>query len=588
MSRLGIISNKVSQISVNNLSWQYDGRSKNAISNISFKIEKGEFILILGSSGSGKSTLALCLNGLIPQEMPGKFSGEVRIEGLLTNKTSLSQLTQKVGVIFQDPESQIAMLKVEDDVAFGLENRITPLDEMNIRVKESLKSVGLLENKDDITSNLSGGMKQKLSLASMLASLPDILIFDEPTSNLDPKSSQDLYDLMHQFKKLEKYTILIIEHKLDGLMDIVDRVLLLNPNGTLLADGNPRDVLKKHISKIKEYGIWIPTVFWTGMKIKDKYKEQDIQIEQLPLTIDEAVNTFKPFIKSYSSKKEKKIRNKKIKKREYKKVNQLEIKNLSFAYTDEKYILKNISFSVDKGDFLAIVGPNGSGKTTLSKILIGILKATSGTAFLNGKDILSIDPIEISKKMGFVFQNPEHQFLSDTVFNEVALALRLTNKPEDFIEKRVNDILKQFELIEFKEKNPFSLSQGQKRRLSVATMLLWDQDILIFDEPTFGQDFKNSQQMWNILRDLNGIGKTIIVITHDMGFVSELTEKVILLFEGEIKFFGNTFDLFQKNKLLLNSNLIEPIPTTLARKLKISFKNKVFPTTVDEFLYLIN
>jgi energy-coupling factor transport system ATP-binding protein len=578
----------VSQISVNNLSWQYDGRSRPAISNISFDVEKGEFILILGSSGSGKSTLALCLNGLIPQEMPGKFSGEVKIESLLTNKASLSQLTQKVGIIFQDPESQIAMLKVEDDVAFGLENRLIPLDEMKIRVKESLKSVGLLENKDDITSNLSGGMKQKLSLASMLAPMPDILIFDEPTSNLDPKSTQDLYDLMRQFKRLGKYTILAIEHKLDGLMDIVNRVLLLNPDGTLLANGNPRDVLKKHISKIKEYGIWIPSVFWIAVKIEEKYKEQNIQIEPLPLTIDEAVNTFKPLIKSYSGEQEKEIRNKKRKKREYKKVNQLEIKDLSFAYTDEKYVLKNLSFSVDKGDFLAIVGPNGSGKTTLAKILIGILKATSGTVFLNGKDILSIDPVEISKKMGFVFQNPEHQFLSDFVFNEVALSLRLADKPEDFIEKKVNDVLKQFELIEFKEKNPFSLSQGQKRRLSVATMLLWDQDILIFDEPTFGQDFKNSQQMWNILRDLNSIGKTIIVITHDMGFVSELTEKVILLFEGEAKFFGNTFDLFQKRELLLNNNLMEPIPTTLARKLKISFKNKVFPTTIDEFLYLIN
>ncbi|GAH96428.1 unnamed protein product [marine sediment metagenome] len=261
---------------------------------------------------------------------------------------------------------------------------------------------------------------------------------------------------------------------------------------------------------------------------------------------------------------------------------------MSFAYTDEKYVLKNLSFSVDKGDFLAIVGPNGSGKTTLAKILIGILKATSGTVFLHGKDILSINPVEISEEMGFVFQNPEHQFLSDTVFNEVALSLRLTDKPEDFIEKRVNDILKQFELIEFKEKNPFSLSQGQKRRLSVTTMLLWDQGILIFDEPTFGQDFKNSQQMWDILRELNSIGKTIIVITHDMGFVSELTEKVILLFEGEIKFFGNTFDLFQKKELLLNSNLMESIPTTLARKLKISFKYGVLPTTIDEFLYLIN
>ena len=578
----------MSQISVNNLSWQYDGRSKPAISNISFDVEKGEFILILGSSGSGKSTLALCLNGLIPQEMHGKFSGEVRIEGLPTDKTSLSQLTQKVGVIFQDPESQIAMLKVEDDVAFGLENRLIPLDEMKIRVKESLNNVGLLEYKDDITSNLSGGMKQKLSLASMLAPLPDILIFDEPTSNLDPKSSQDLYDLMHQFKRLEKYTILAIEHKLDGLMDIVNRVLLLNPDGTLLADGNPRDVFKKHFSKIKEYGIWIPTVFWIGMKIEEKYKEQNIQIEPLPLTINEAVNTFKPLLKFSSNEKDKEIRNKKIKKRKCKKINQLEIRDLSFAYTDEKCVLKNLSFSVDKGDFLAIVGPNGSGKTTLAKILIGILKATSGTVFLHGKDILSINPVEISEEMGFVFQNPEHQFLSDTVFNEVALSLRLTDKPEYFIEKRVNDILKQFELIEFKEKNPFSLSQGQKRRLSVTTMLLWDQDILIFDEPTFGQDFKNSQQMWDILRRLNSIGKTIIVITHDMGFVSELTEKVILLFEGEIKFFGNTFDLFQKKELLLNSNLMESIPTTLARKLKISFKDDILPTTIDEFLYLIN
>ncbi len=580
----------MSQISVNNLTWQYDGRSRPAISNISFDVERGEFILILGSSGSGKSTLALCLNGLIPQEMSGKFSGKVKIEGLPTDTFPLSQLTQKVGVIFQDPESQIAMLKVEDDVAFGLENRLILLDEMKIRVKESLKSVGLLENKDDITSNLSGGMKQKLSLASMLAPMPDILVFDEPTSNLDPKSTQDLFNMIHKLKQSEKYTLLTVEHKLDYLMDMVDRVLLLNPDGTLLADSNPRNILKKHFLRIKEYGIWVPTVFWIGIKLKDRLKEKDISIEP-PLTIDEAANKFKLLLKDIKDDEiniGKKVNVKEKKESQDKKFKQIEVKDLNFAYTNKKYVLKNISFAVNKGDFLAIVGPNGSGKTTLVKILTGLLKPSFGTISLYGKNILAIDPVEISKKMGFVFQNPEHQFLSDTVYNEIALSLRLANKSEDFIKKKVNDLLKQFELIELKEKNPFSLSQGQKRRLSVATMLLWDQDILIFDEPTFGQDFKNSQQMWNILKELNSMGKTIIVITHDMSFVSELTEKVVLLFEGEIKYFGNTFDLFQKRGLLLNSNLMEPLPTTLARKLKISFKDGVFPTTIDEFLYLIN
>jgi len=580
----------MSQISVNNLTWQYDGRLTPAISNISFEVERGGFILILGSSGSGKSTLALCLNGLIPQEMTGKFSGEVRIEGLLTNKASLSQLTQKVGVIFQDPESQIAMLKVEDDVAFGLENRLVPLNEMKKWVKKSLKSVGLLENKDDITSNLSGGMKQKLSLASMLAPMPDILVFDEPTSNLDPKSTQDLFNMIHKLKQSGKYTLLTVEHKLDYLMDIVDRVLLLNPDGTLLADSNPRNILKKHFLRIKEYGIWVPTVFWIGIKLKDRLKEKDISIEP-PLTIDEAANKFKLLLKDIKDDEiniGKKVNVKEKKESQDKKFKQIEVKDLNFAYTNKKYVLKNISFAVNNGDFLAIVGPNGSGKTTLVKILTGLLKPSSGTISLYGKNILTIDPVEIPKKMGFVFQNPEHQFLSDTVYNEIALSLRLANKSEDFIKKKVNNLLKQFELIELKEKNPFSLSQGQKRRLSVATMLLWDQDILIFDEPTFGQDFKNSQQMWNILKELNSMGKTIIVITHDMSFVSELTEKVVLLFEGEIKYLGNTFDLFQKRGLLLNSNLMEPLPTTLARKLKISFKDGVFPTTIDEFLYLIN
>jgi len=587
----------MSQISVNNLTWQYDGRLKPAISNISFEVEKGEFILILGSSGSGKSTLVLCLNGLIPQEMTGKFSGKIKIEGLPTDTFPLSQLTQKVGVIFQDPESQIAMLKVEDDVAFGLENRLVPLKKIKKRVKESLTSVGLLEFKDEITSDLSGGMKQKLSLASMLAPLPNILVFDEPTSNLDPKSTKDLFDLIHRLNQSGKYTMLTIEHKLDGLMDMVNRVLVLNPDGTLLANGNPRNVLKKHFLKIKEYGMWIPTVFWIGIKLKDKLKEKDNSIEP-PLTIDEAANKFKVLLKDIKDTKikigkkvdakEKRESQDKKDKNEYKKFNQIEVKDLNFAYTNKKYVLKNLSFSVDEGDFLAIVGPNGSGKTTLAKILTGLLKPSSGTISLYDKNILTIDPLEISKKMGFVFQNPEHQFLSDTVYNEIALSLQLANKSEDFIKKKVNDLLKQFELIEFKENNPFSLSQGQKRRLSVATMLLWDQDILIFDEPTYGQDFKNSQQMWNILRDLNSAGKTIIVITHDMNFVSELTEKVILLFEGEIRFFGNTNELFQKTELLSDYYLMEPIVTTLARILKLNFKDGSFPTTIDEFLYLIN
>jgi len=424
----------------------------------------------------------------------------------------------------------------------------------------------------------------------MLAPMPDILVFDEPTSNLDPKSTQDLFNMIHKLKQSGKYTLLTVEHKLDYLMDIVDRVLLLNPDGTLLADSNPRNILKKHFLRIKEYGIWVPTVFWIGIKLKDRLKEKDISIEP-PLTIDEAANKFKLLLKDIKDDEiniGKKVNVKEKKESQDKKFKQIEVKDLNFAYTNKKYVLKNISFAVNNGDFLAIVGPNGSGKTTLVKILTGLLKPSSGTISLYGKNILTIDPVEIPKKMGFVFQNPEHQFLSDTVYNEIALSLRLANKSEDFIKKKVNNLLKQFELIELKEKNPFSLSQGQKRRLSVATMLLWDQDILIFDEPTFGQDFKNSQQMWNILKELNSMGKTIIVITHDMSFVSELTEKVVLLFEGEIKYLGNTFDLFQKRGLLLNSNLMEPLPTTLARKLKISFKDGVFPTTIDEFLYLIN
>ncbi|MCD6254961.1 MAG: ATP-binding cassette domain-containing protein [Deltaproteobacteria bacterium] len=549
-------------IDVKNLSFWYMDSSRPALNNVNLKINAGETTLILGPSGCGKSTLALCLNGIIPHRIQGRMEGEVIVDGMNTKERPLHELTQKVGIVFQDPETQFCTLYVEDEVAFGPENLCFPREEIDKRVSESLKKVHLLKYRKTRLDRLSGGEKQRVALASMLAMNPKIMIFDEPTSNLDPASTVEVFSMIREMSEDPEKTIILIEHKVDEIIDIVDKMIVMNSEGKVVDIGPPRKIIGKILERVEELGIWLPQISKLAAMISHRF--EGIRRERIPLTIEEGIEFLETLNVIH------KLRGKK--RREERRIldgeEAISVKDLSFTYPDGTTALKGISLKVAKGDFLALVGGNGSGKTTLALCMIGAFRIPKGKVFLNGRDITSMTRYEIAKEVGYVFQYPEHQFVENKVYDEVAFSLRVRRVGEEEVRERVMNILRVFSLERYIEANPFSLSQGEKRRLSVATMLVVEPDILILDEPTFGQDERNSRYIMQLLRKLNEQGKTIIMITHDMKLVAKYAKSVAVMLDGKIIYEGTVDELFENPQIMERAKLLRPPLIQLSIKIR--------------------
>jgi energy-coupling factor transporter ATP-binding protein EcfA2 len=533
---------------------------------LDFAVERGETILILGPSGCGKSTLTLCLNGLIPHTIGGEMTGQVFIAERSTRETSVGELARQVGIVFQDPESQFCTLMVEDEVAFGLENLGLPRGRMGERIEAALAQVGLAGERPTRLDRLSGGMKQRLALACLLAMQPQILALDEPTSNLDPRGTREFFPRLEGLR--QRHTILIIEHKLDALIHLVDRVLILSPQGTLLAQGEPRQVFAEEALRLEEYGIWLPQVTELA---------QRLGITPLPLTVDEAVQALAG--RPYDSRAVMRERAAAALPRRP----AIEVNDLDFTYPDGTLALQGASLTVAEGDFFALLGPNGSGKTTLANHIISILHPPPRRVRVLGRDVTEMSTYELTQAVGYVFQNPEHQFVADTVYDEMAYSLRVRGVEEEAIKEQVEPLLAEFGLMLYTKMNPFALSQGQKRRLSVATMLAVGQRILILDEPTFGQDRLTAQRLMKRLQALNAAGVTVIIITHDMRLVAEYARQVAVLLDGRVVYQGTVTDLYRDEGLLATASLAPPPLYELSRRLKGT--DPTFPDlmTVDEF-----
>lgn len=529
-------------------------------------VERGETILILGPSGCGKSTLTLCLNGLIPHTIGGEMTGQVFIAGRSTRQTSVGELARQVGIVFQDPESQFCTLTVEDEVAFGLENLRLPRERMGERIAAALAQVGLAGERATRLDRLSAGMKQRLALGCLLAMQPQILVLDEPTSNLDPQGTREFFPTLEGLRR--HHTILIIEHKLDELIHLVDRVLILSPGGTILAQGEPRQVFAEEAHRLEEHGIWLPQVAELA---------QRLGIAPLPLTVDEAVEalTGRPYDSPAVMRGRATVA---LPRRPA-----IEVKDLDFTYPNGTVALRGASLTVAEGDFFALLGPNGSGKTTLANHIINILHPLPERVKVLGCDVTEVSTYELTQAVGYVFQNPEHQFVADTVYDEMAYSLRVRGVEEEAIRERVKPLLAEFGLMPYARINPFALSQGQKRRLSVATMLTIGQEILILDEPTFGQDRLTAQRLMERLQALNTVGVTVIIITHDMRLVAEYARQVAVLLEGRVVYQGTGKDLYRDEGLLARTGLAPPPLYELSRRLKVV--DSTFPElmTVDEF-----
>ena len=535
-------------ISFNQFTFQYDAQAEATLKDISFDIVKGEKVLILGPSGSGKSTLAQCLNGIIPNIHKGQAKGQVRIDGQDIFKQSIYDKSQSVSTVLQDPDGQFIGLTVAEDLAFALENDCADQSEMKDKVAlwaERLDLTSLLNHRPQ---DLSGGQKQRVSLAGVLIDESPILLFDEPLANLDPKSGQETIDLIDKIHKEVGATTIIIEHRLeDVLYRPVDRILLVN-DGTLLFNGSPDELLSSTL--LLENGIreplYVTVLRQLGFDTRDAQNLSQLDALDLSdLVLPDRVLKDKRDSSSESI---------------------LKVEGLSVSYGDNPAIIDDMSFSLKKGERLAIVGKNGAGKSTLAKALCGFVPS-QGKLTYKGQDISQDSITERSERIGFVLQNPNQMISQTMIFDEVALGLRLRGIEETEVEERVHEVLKTCGLYSFRKWPISALSFGQKKRVTIASILVLKPEIIILDEPTAGQDYKTYTDIMNFLDSLQKQGHTIVMITHDMQLMLEYSDRCLVVVEGKIIADDNPVTILNQKDLLESANLNQTSLYTLGQKL---------------------
>lgn len=535
-------------ISFNQFTFQYDAQAEATLKDISFDIAKGEKVLILGPSGSGKSTLAQCLNGIIPNIHKGQAQGQVRIDGQDIFKQSIYDKSQLVSTVLQDPDGQFIGLTVAEDLAFALENDCADQSEMKDKVAlwaERLDLTSLLNHRPQ---DLSGGQKQRVSLAGVLIDESPILLFDEPLANLDPKSGQETIDLIDKIHKEVGATTIIIEHRLeDVLYRPVDRILLVN-DGELLFNGSPDELLSSTL--LLENGIREPLYVTVLRQFGfDTRSAQNLsQLDALDLSdlaLPDRVLKDKKDSSSDSI---------------------LKVERLSVSYGDNPAIIEDLSFSLKKGERLAIVGKNGAGKSTLAKALCGFVPS-QGKLTYKGQDISQDSIAGRSERIGFVLQNPNQMISQTMIFDEVALGLRLRGIEEAEVEERVHEVLKTCGLYSFRKWPISALSFGQKKRVTIASILVLKPEIIILDEPTAGQDYKTYTDIMNFLDSLQKQGHTIVMITHDMQLMLEYSDRCLVVVEGKVIADDKPVTILNQKDLLESANLKQTSLYTLGQKL---------------------
>ena len=535
-------------ISFNHFTFQYDAQAEATLKDISFDIAKGEKVLILGPSGSGKSTLAQCLNGIIPNIHKGQAQGQVRIDGQDIFKQSIYDKSQLVSTVLQDPDGQFIGLTVAEDLAFALENDCADQSEMKDKVAlwaERLDLTSLLNHRPQ---DLSGGQKQRVSLAGVLIDESPILLFDEPLANLDPKSGQETIDLIDKIHKEVGATTIIIEHRLeDVLYRPVDRILLVN-EGELIFNGSPDELLSSTL--LLENGIREPLYVTVLRQLGfDTRSAQNLsQLDALDLSdlaLPDRVLKDKKDSSSDSI---------------------LKVEGLSVSYGDNPAIIEDLSFSLKKGERLAIVGKNGAGKSTLAKALCGFVPS-QGKLTYKGQDISQDSIAGRSERIGFVLQNPNQMISQTMIFDEVALGLRLRGIEEAEVEERVHEVLKTCGLYSFRKWPISALSFGQKKRVTIASILVLKPEIIILDEPTAGQDYKTYTDIMTFLDSLQKQGHTIVMITHDMQLMLEYSDRCLVVVEGKVIADDNPVTILNQKGLLESANLKQTSLYTLGQKL---------------------
>ena len=568
-------------IEVENLTVTYKEVQKPTLKNISFTINRGEVTLILGPSGSGKTTLTRCLNGLIPYSYPAKIEGHIRVAGLDPQQEPLHKISLKVGTVLQNPENQFVGLTVEEDVAFGLENLMVPREKMIQIIDDSLKKVGMLEFKPRVPQELSGGEKQKVAIAGVLAMAPEILIFDEPLANLDPMSADSvLYTINEMNEKYDK-TVLIVEHRFEEVLTHLTRLnkVLVIGKGTLRYDGGPEELIRKNADLLTEIGVRLP--LYSEIVYKAKKKKEELKDIPIPVSLDEAVALIKRLIFQKSSKfeevptEERKMQDN---------IPAISLKNVSFKYPMGVQAVKNVSFNVYPGESVALLGHNGAGKSTLALLMLGILKPTEGDVFINGKNTKKMTVAQNARNIGLVMQNPDHMLFQKTVELELEFGPKNLGYSSEKIKELVSNALEITNLRKFRHWPPMALSLGQRKRVGLASVLAMDNKILLLDEPTAGQDWKHTKMFMSFINKLLAKKYTLILITHDMNLALEYTDRAIVMAHGKKIADGPTKDILAHPEIITQARLKPSTLIRFSQKLNMSH----YALRIDDFVRLIN
>ena len=514
------------------LTVRHIGRKRPALHDLDFEWEEGERLLLLGPSGAGKSTLALCLDGLIPHALDAHWeSGALTVGGRDTRSAKLAELTRDVGVLFQDPETQLVMLETDDEIAFGLENLGLPREEMVERVAEARACTGLGPTTPRRLDALSGGTKQRVALASLLAMRPRALVLDEPTANLDPIGAREVVTAFAALAMRRERSFLVVEHRLDPLLRFIDRVAVLGEEGRLAFAGDPEAIFMGRAGELDRLGIWQPELAELARLLGAERMPRDVG-EAAALLIDR-------WPRGASVQREDRV---------FGPIT-VAARGLVHRYRgDDRDAVTGASLDLHEGEISAIVGANGAGKSTLGLLLAGVLRPSRGT-------------LDVSGDVAYVFQYPERGFLATTVRDELRYAATIGRR----IARDPDALLERFGLARLAGANPHSLSHGEKRRLSVASALVTSPSVLILDEPTFGQDLRNTRELVTILREERDRGTTVVLITHDLSLVAELADRAVAMADGAIGFAGPLDELFQRSDLARFGLALPPAADAFAR-----------------------
>jgi len=555
-------------VSIEGLSYRYRGQEKTALDGVDLEVAEGEFVVVMGPSGAGKSTLCVALNGLIPHFFRGRMEGEVRIRGRSTREGKVGEFAREVGLVFQDFEAQLFSTNVALEVAFGPENFQVEREEMVRRVESVLERVRLQGFEDRTPATLSGGQKQRLAIASVLAIEPRILCLDEPTTDLDPIGKLGVFEIAEELKERDDVTLIVVEHETEETLD-ADRIVVLR-DGKIVADRPAREILRD-VELLEESSVM-------PLQVTRFFHERGTEDGQLPLTPEEGVEEFGRRGWRVSSAGHRELVEADERREEGYGEPVIEVEGLTYRYPNGVLALEGVDLTVRRGEFLAVLGQNGSGKTTLVKHFNGLLKPTEGSVRVDGEETVKQGIRRLGQRVGYVFQNPDHQIFSDTVADEVAFGPKIREMEADEIEERVREALVAVGMEGRGDEDPFGLTKGERQRVAVASVLAVRPEVLILDEPTTGLDYTEQRSMMDLVKRLNEGGSTIIAVTHTMWVVAEYAHRALVIRDGKMVLSGTVREVFAEEETLRDASLRPPHI--------VSFSNSMgFPVlSVEEML----